>query len=142
MAFAEYRPDYVDVLDAKGHVVGSVRPLNDVDFALLWQKHEPAMEAVLGALFRRNDPGAGLDMVSAISGAMVEVPDLLTDAICIASDEADNGDWSKVFKAVSVMPIGLRISAMNAVIHATAEAEGGLDKVAYLMASTRPTADE
>lgn len=141
MAFAEYRPDYVDVLDAKGKVVGSVRALNDTDFALLWQKHRDAMEAVLAALFQRNDAAAGPDILSAISGALVEVPDLMTDAICIASDEADNGDWSKIFRAVSVMPIGLRISAMNAVIKAVSDAEGGLDKVAYLMAAARPAAE-
>lgn len=36
------------------------------------------------------------------------------------------------------MPIGLRISALNAVIQTTSEAEGGLDKVLFLIASVRP----
>lgn len=138
MAFADYKPDYVEVKDASGKLVGSVRPLNDVDFILLWRKHPSAMDAVLAGLLAAVHRGKQTDLAAAMSGILFDVPDLVTDAICIASDEADNGTWDHVFAAVSVMPIGLRISALNAVIQTTSEAEGGLDKVLFLIASVRP----
>lgn len=139
MAFADYTVEYTDVKDARGNVVGSVRPLNDVDFSLLWQKHAEAMDLLVSNFLRAKSEDAGLDLGSVVAGAVRTAPDLVTDTICIASDEHQQ-DWDAVFSAVSRMPIGLRIEAMNAIIRTTSESEGGLVKVLFLINASRPKA--
>lgn len=67
MAFADYKPDYVEVKDASGKLVGSVRPLNDVDFILLWRKHPSAMDAVLAGLLAAVHRGKQTDLAAAMS---------------------------------------------------------------------------
>ncbi|WP_191569251.1 phage pre-tape measure protein [Paracoccus yeei] len=140
MAFADYKVEYTDVKDARGNVVGSVRPLNDVDFSLLWQKHAEAMDLLVSNFLRAKSDDAGLDLGAVVAGAVRAAPDLVTDAICVASDEHED-DWDAVFNAVSRMPIGLRIEALNAVIRTTSEAEGGVAKVLFLINATRPKAE-
>ncbi|RWR13827.1 phage pre-tape measure protein [Paenirhodobacter populi] len=139
MSFADHATEYTDVKTANGSVVGSVRPMNDVDFSLLWQKHAEAMELVVSQFFAARLEGGDLDFGSLISGAVRNVPDLITDVICVASDE-HLADWDKVFASVSRMSIGLRIECLNTILRITSEAEGGLAKVLFLINASRPKA--
>lgn len=137
MAFADFKPDYEPVLNDAGKTVGEVRPLNDVDFSLVWRKHSEAMSIVFETFMQSQSEGASIDFQAIAGTIATTVPDLLTDVICIASDETDH---AAVFKAVSLMPIGLRISTLNTILRVTSEAEGGLVRVLHLIKNTRPRA--
>lgn len=137
MAFAAYRPHYVTVKSSSGDELGQVRALNDTDLSLLWQKHEEAMETVYQAVTKGRDD-ADLNLADAAMVAIRTAPDLVTDLICLASGE---DDWAETFRAVSLMPFGMRLEILMTVVDLTLNSEGGLEKLFGLLNLTRPQAD-
>lgn len=137
MAFADFRPHYLKVTDRAGNELGQVRALNESDLSLLWQKHEDAMELVFQSV---TSEGVSPDlMVGAAAVAAIKVaPDMVTDLICLASGESD---WDATFRAVSTMPVGMRLEILGAILRLTAESEGGLEKLLGLFRLLRPRTD-
>lgn len=136
MAFADFRPHYVKVKDQAGNELGQVRALNEEDLGLLWQKHEDAMETVFAAVSAGKTAPDEM-MGSAALVAIRTAPALVTDIICLASDEED---WDATYKGVSLMPVGLRLELLGQVVNLTLKAEGGLEKLSGLFAMMRPKA--
>lgn len=135
MAFADFRPYYLEIKDQSGAVRGQVRALNDSDLSLLWQKHEEAMEQVFELARQSRQPDAEWDVSSIINIAARTAPDLITDVITLASGEAD---WAATAAGVAAMPFGLRIDLLAAVFQLTVHSEGGLEKLFGLLGLTRP----
>lgn len=137
MSFSDFQPHYMTIKDQSGKELGKVRALNDSDLSLLWQKHEEAMEVVFKSIFSEERAGS-LDIGTAAMIAIRTAPDLVTDVICLSEQTTD---WEAAFDAVSMMPLGMRLSILSEVMNLTIYSEGGLEKLSGLLSLSRPQTD-
>lgn len=132
-----FKPNYMNITDDRGNYICKVRPINDVDFSLIFSRHEEAMDIILNAISNEHS-GIDINVDGIASIAIKSAPKLITDVICLSSDEED---WDKMSESVSLMPIGLRLNIFSAIIRITLEAEGGLGKLLGLLKYLRPAED-
>lgn len=134
MSFSDFQPHYMTIKDQSGKELGKVRALNDSDMSLLWQKHEEAMEQVFETV-TAGTASTDVDLGAAAMVAIRTAPDMVTDIICLAEDSKD---WEAAARQVSLMPLGMRIDILAAILQITIYSEGGLEKLFGLMHLTRP----